>query len=1091
MRGAIGKLLSGCLLAAGLIAGGASGAEPVLHQPRASQATAPPRLAPGPTSFVEDGRECTVITFEGVGNLAPIPVFDGISSPGWLGIIDADAGGTGNFAQEPSPETIAFWLGGDPGSRDIVMATPASKVEFFYASFVGVTMQALDDTGAVVATASGPPNFNGGTGDPTGQFNKWDPLHVETTGNKIKTIRVTGNTNQTGIDNLKVCTTLGLAAAEMTQAIQQYEDLVPMKARLAATREPLVPLVAGKPGVFRLYMNKVTAVTTLTVRLSGFANGVLTMPLQPNCTVEDQRRQRNGCRSFDFYLTPPPGNWNLRVEVQDSTGRTLETHDFPLRSRSTDKLTLRAVSVCDTRDTNGAWQCAPASALSTRAGLLRKIAPTANVRVAVTGNVIRRDTRAYADVTNWWIDTVRDTNNLFGFFDWLAGIGGDHRTYYGMVRSNIAGGIGGIAHDIPSHAAISRVNTIRLGVDAAHEVVAHEVGHTLGLRHTNTAVPLAATPPGCYNLAADPSTDWPFPDNRIQSAARLEVGFDVAARRPLQPETTFDVMSYCVPRWISPLRYKRALTALRGGAVSTPSVTDDEVPPQRALVTGDFWTVSGKIEGGVAVLDPLFTEPATGPDDAGTGTYRMEVQDAGGAVLFTRHFTPSAAQTESAAEEASGPPAFFELLPVQPAAARIVLFDPNGAAIGSLVFGGIAPDVALLQPAGGATLTGQQTVAWQVTDPDSTDFTAKVYYAADGRAWMQLAQVDGASSVAIDADTLPGAAGTARIKVVVSDGVNTGSTLSEPLTVPKKVPQDVQILAPEPGLAVAQGVLVQFEGSAYDVDDGLLDGDAIVWQSNLNGELGTGAVLATTTLSRGTHTITMTATDSDGNSATATTTVRVAGAPPALTLVVTPLDTLPTTCMEASIVVQPDTGGVGLALAEYSLDGGSSWTQIPLNRLPFKFIVPGSGFVHLIVRVFDEAGQLAVRDQKFFVDSACAVSGSPRLDGHVAAQGSAAPGVMFVDVVVRNGGQGPARAVHLDSVLPRTLAGMGTVTLDTTRSPVLPLALPDLDPGASATVRLYFNVPATVRRFAIVENGGLADIFGRTFKFSINQSVLP
>ena len=55
------------------------------------------------------GEECSLITFEGLGNVAPIPTFDNISLPGWLAVIDADAGGSGNIANEPSPSTIAFW----------------------------------------------------------------------------------------------------------------------------------------------------------------------------------------------------------------------------------------------------------------------------------------------------------------------------------------------------------------------------------------------------------------------------------------------------------------------------------------------------------------------------------------------------------------------------------------------------------------------------------------------------------------------------------------------------------------------------------------------------------------------------------------------------------------------------------------------------------------------------------------------------------------------------------------------------------------------------------------------------------------------
>src|SRR5450830_953008 len=1027
----------------------------VLHRPGSlARKSAPSRPMALAAPVIENGRECTVINFEGVGNQAAIPEFDGIQSPGWLGIIDADAGGTGNFANEPTPETIAFWLGGNPGSRDIVMTkTPASRLEFYYASAVAVTMQALDDKGNVLATSTGAPNYNTSSGDPNGDYNRWDPLKVETDGNKIKTVRVTGNTNQTGIDNLKVCTTIGVEAAEMTQAIQQFQELKDLKASLDASREPPVPLVAGKSGVLRLYTAKVTAVTDVTIRLSGAVSRTLTMPLQPNCSVEDQRRQKGGCRSFDFYLTPPEGNWDIKAEVIDSSGKVLETHDFPFKSRKTDTLSLKAVSVCDAKDAAGAWQCAPASALASRVSLLRKLAPTRQVSVAVTGEAIRRATAGYADVTNWWVDSAKDAN------------------------------------DLPSHAALGRTSAMRLGTETVTEMVSHEVGHTLGLHHTNTQAPgITAAPPGCYNLAADSGTDWPFGNNTIQSMTRPEVAFDVAAHKPLLPEATFEIMSYCVPRWISPFSYKKALTALGGGSVTSAG---RQAQAERSTAQGSFWTISGAIRNGSAVVDPVFDETTVGPVDAGSGTHRIEVQDAAGAVLFLRQFTPSSAHSESTGPEATGPAVFFELIPVQANAARVVVFNPADAAIGSVAFGGSAPVVRLVQPAGGGTLAGQQTIGWTVTDADSATRTAKVFYAPDGFHWRQLARQAQSDSVTVDFDQLPGAAGTARIKVVVSDGANSAAAVSEPFSVARKVPQDVQILAPLANAAYPRDTEVQFEGTAYDIDDGMLDDAAVTWRSSLDGVLGNGAFVATTGLRPGTHAITMSATDSDGNTREATTTVRIAGAAPLLTLAVTPLDTLPTTCTEASIIVDANAGGVGIDKAEYSLNGGVAWTQVPANRLPYRFIVPGSGYIHLVARVFDQAGQLAVRDAKFFVNSACAVAGPPRFDGALGGQGAAGTGSMYVDVVLRNGGQGPARAARLTGVALRTLSGTGTVTLDTARSPALPLALPDLAAGASHTVRLYFNVPAGVKRFSVTESGELSDIFDRGYKFSINQSVIP
>lgn len=1101
------SFLSGLLLAASLHVSAQTSqpGAPALYQPRTGAPASPPgtpTVPPVRATVIENGRQCTVITFEGVGDQAPIPVFDGISSPGWLGIIDADAGGSGNFAQEPSPETIAFWLGGNPGSRDIVMSNKASKVEFFYASFVAVTMQALDDTGAVLATSTGAPNYRGGTGDPNGDFNRWDPLSVETNGNKIKTVRVSGNTNQTGIDNLKVCSTIGVEAVEMTQAIQQYQDLAALKTSLGAGREPPVPVVAGKNGVLRVYMQKVDAVTPVTLRLTGQISQNRTVTLQPQCQPEDQRRQRNGCRSVDFYFTPPEGDWDVNIKVLDNGGNVLEEHDLPFKSRKTDTLTLKAVQVCDARDAGGAWQCAPAGALAGKTALLRKIAPTRQVNLNITNSVVRRDTALYPNVIDWWMAAAKDANDLYGFFDWLAGVGGEHRSYFGMVRTAVPGGIGGIAHDIPSHAALGRTSAMRLGVETVQEVVAHETGHALGLRHTNTLAPAAgASPPGCYNLAADGATDWPFADNRIQSAARLEVGFDVGAHAPLQPESTFDVMSYCVPRWISPLRYKRALTALGGGAVAGPSVVPEgrdlaapapaPAPAPRAVVNGVFWTVSGTIAAGGVRFDALFDDARRGPDDRGAGSHRIEVRG-GGAVLFTREFTPSVAQTETTGGDEAGPPAFFELIPVNAAATAIAVLDPAGATLGVLALGGTPPAVAILQPAAGAPLAGQQDIVWQVSDPDSSAFTSKVYYSSDsGATWAQIGKEQGVLRLKADFDTLPGGSGSVRLKVVVSDGVNTGSATSAPLSVPKHVPRNVAIVQPPPGAAFAPQTLVELEGMAYDVDDGVLDGAAMSWTSSLDGPLGSGSVLGVTTLRSGSHMITLRATDKDGNTASAVSTVHVAGAAPGLDLLIAPLDTLPTTCVEATIIPRADPGGVALALVEYSLDGGAGWSSVPLNRLPFKFRVPGSGFIHLIARVYDAAGQVTARDAKFFVDSACAAAGPPRIDAALAGKGVVAPGVLYVDVTLGNGGQGVARQVRVDSLALRTLAGSGVPTIDTSRSPALPLVFPDLAPGASSTVRLYLNVPATVRRFSLGEQGSLQDSFGRALKFSTIQQVLP
>jgi hypothetical protein len=107
---------------------------------------------------------------------------------------------------------------------------------------------------------------------------------------------------------------------------------------------------------------------------------------------------------------------------------------------------------------------------------------------------------------------------------------------------------------------------LRFNREATVQIITHETGHTLNLRHTNTDVPTATNAPGCYNFAKDNQTDWGS-RQLPQSPGRLEWGFDVETKTLIDPSTTFDVMSYCIPRWISPLRFFTAARRRdRGGA---------------------------------------------------------------------------------------------------------------------------------------------------------------------------------------------------------------------------------------------------------------------------------------------------------------------------------------------------------------------------------------------------------------------------------------------------------------------------------------------------------------------------------------------
>lgn len=76
------------------------------------------------------------------------------------------------------------------------------------------------------------------------------------------------------------------------------------------------------------------------------------------------------------------------------------------------------------------------------------------------------------------------------------------------------------------------------------------------------------------------------------------------------------------------------------------------------------------------------------------------------------------------------------------------------------------------------------------------------------------------------------------------------------------------LIASPTGMYFNEGENITFSGSATDEEDGELNGDSLVWTSSIDGEIGTGPTLITSTLTVGDHEITLTATDSEGGTHT-------------------------------------------------------------------------------------------------------------------------------------------------------------------------------------------------------------------------------
>lgn len=160
------------------------------------------------------------LTFEGLQDLEEVREFYnggtgsmGSSGPNYgvsftntaLAIIDSDAtGGTGNFANEPSPDTIVFWTAG----ASVVMNVAAgfqTGFSFYYSSSVPTTVTVYDGLGAtgnILATINLTAQFaTNCTGDPNGAFCNWSADGASFAGT-ARSVDFSGGANQTAYDNI-------------------------------------------------------------------------------------------------------------------------------------------------------------------------------------------------------------------------------------------------------------------------------------------------------------------------------------------------------------------------------------------------------------------------------------------------------------------------------------------------------------------------------------------------------------------------------------------------------------------------------------------------------------------------------------------------------------------------------------------------------------------------------------------------------------------------------------------------------------------------------------------------------------------------
>lgn len=675
------------------------------------------------------------------------------------------------------------------------------------------------------------------------------------------------------LEPLTVPSNLSITGVEYNQAIQFFRSTLDPA---TIQGDNAIGLIAGKNTVLRVYVDTGTDPNRPTIAsvtgqfeirppgAAGFtAVAVLNGPIPPRADATIQRQNANDTLNFFIPGAFCRGSVDYRVRVFDAAhptepGFSSGSVRGTLRFVETAPMRIRGVGVSWT----GAAPAVPGPTLAQLMSTLAFVAkgyPTS--LMFISGFETITDDGNYASTSGGGCGP-----GWGGLLDQLREMQGDSDDiYFGLLPAAVPTGPLGCGGGDGRVAASQDVAAAAFILQTA----AQEIAHAFGRDHVCGQPPLDPNYP-TYNS---------FPMGSIG-----EVGIDDQGNVQ-DPAFTLDFMSQAscsTTRWVSPYTYDglRGQFPPLGASRRTREAMASAAHEDREVMRREHLFLNFTIyRGGRIDVRPSFHYESESRLKSGRPTpYGIELRDAHNRPLESQRIL----LTDPYRDLDNPGIDFFKQVPFDHETARVVFTcgELGACEQNELLVIDVPPDppkVAILEPRGDHELKGRVRVVWS-GECGGRALRYLLRYSSDGgQTFRAVAPSLSETEYTVDLDTLSGG-DRCRFQVLATEGIRTGSALSDVFCVPRKARQ-VAIVSDAPHTEVEQGQTLRLRGFAFSPEAGSTDARELEWTSDRDGALGVGPEVASRSLSAGVHVISLRAPDGLGGTSVAQHEVRVVPRP--------------------------------------------------------------------------------------------------------------------------------------------------------------------------------------------------------------------